>query len=181
MHLSEAFWTVYIYHWLSISGCHTISIYIYTSPTSQVKSRTGTFLVWLMQVRLEVKQAPIKHYIPSDKVLAWRYIDHKSLLITCLTHSFINSLLVYEALVRIKIAIYLYNTEFLGGMKHLYNVTHQIYFSKNKQRKNYNLLIFSTILISISIRKIKAPAYNFFLSKNTWYLKCIFGANFVQF
>lgn len=60
-------------------------IYIYTSQTSQVKSRTGTFLVWLMQVRLEVKQAPIKHYIPSDKVLAWRYIDHKSLLITCLT------------------------------------------------------------------------------------------------
>lgn len=97
---------------LSISSCHTISIYIYTSQTSQVKSRTGTFLVWLMQVRLEVKQAPIKHYIPSDKVLAWRYIDHKSLLITCLTHSFINSLHVYEALVRIKIAINLYNTEF---------------------------------------------------------------------
>lgn len=56
--------------------------YIYTSPTSQIKSRTGIFLVWLMQVRLKVKQAPIKHYIPSDKVLAWRYIDHKSLLIT---------------------------------------------------------------------------------------------------
>lgn len=87
-------------------------IYIYTSQTSQVKLSTGTFLVWLMQVRLKVKQAPIKHYIPSDKVLAWRYIDHKSLLITCLTHSFINSLLVYEALVRIKIAINLNNTEF---------------------------------------------------------------------
>lgn len=60
-------------------------IYIYTSQTSQVKLSTGTFLVWLMQVRLKVKQAPIKHYIPSDKVLAWRYIDHKSLLIICLT------------------------------------------------------------------------------------------------
>lgn len=99
-----------INQWLSYYKYIYISIY--TSPTSQVKSRTGTFLVWLMQVRLEVKQAPIKHYIPSDKILAWRYIDHKSLLITCLTHSFINSLHVSEALVRIKIAINLYNTEF---------------------------------------------------------------------
>lgn len=42
MHLSEAFWTVYIYHWLSISGCHTISIYIYiyvSDQSGQIKYR----------------------------------------------------------------------------------------------------------------------------------------------
>lgn len=44
MHLSEAFWTVYIYHWLSISGCHTISIYIYiyiyvSDQSGQIKDR----------------------------------------------------------------------------------------------------------------------------------------------
>lgn len=40
--LSEAFWTVYIHHWLSISSCHTISIYNYIyvwDQSGQIKDR----------------------------------------------------------------------------------------------------------------------------------------------
>lgn len=68
---------------LAINQWLSYCTYIYMYYLGPVRSNQGQ---GLMQVSLKVKQAPIKHYIPSDKALAWRYIDQQ-----VITHHMFNT------------------------------------------------------------------------------------------
>lgn len=140
MHLSEALWTVYIIGYQSVSVILYVYIHVFIH-LGPVRSNQGQ---GLMQVRLKVKQAPIKHYIPSDKALAWRYIDQQ-----IITHHMFNTQLyklfacfwgisMYKKLLQICTTL-----NFKGNRTPPWCDKYQIFFPQNKRCK---------ILTSISIK-----------------------------
>lgn len=124
MHLSEALWTVYINGYQSVSVILYVYIHVFIR-LGPVRSNQGQ---GLMQVRLKVKQAPIKHYIPSDKALAWRYIDQQ-----IITHHMFNTQLYKLFACFWGISMYKKLLQFvqhwiLRGIEHLHGVTNTRFF-----------------------------------------------------
>lgn len=124
MHLSEALWTVYINGYQSVSVILYVYIHVFIR-LGPVRSNQGQ---GLMQVSLKVKQAPIKHYIPSDKALAWRYIDQQ-----IITHHMFNTQLYKLFACFWGISMYKKLLQFvqhwiLRGIEHLHGVTNTTFF-----------------------------------------------------